>query len=223
MQERSRSASGREDSSTCEEEEDWDRMDDAEGVDGVKSALATQRHDASATVRGKGARHGKSPYLQDAYAPSLPSLPGRPLTPKRSASGSQSSIWGAGEGSGSGSGTPPHPPMPQHTRPTRLSNVEEHANTNAGGELSKAPQARASSRNSYYRTGAISPRAPVAKTGSVRSMPPQPVAGTLLPDPTLAMTPENIRPLLENAKEVQARLVECIAEMRALLAAYLHP
>jgi hypothetical protein len=40
-----------------------------------------------------------------------------------------------------------------------------------------------------------------------------------LPDPKLAMTPENIRPLLENAKEVHARLSDCIGEIRALLAA----
>jgi hypothetical protein len=31
------------------------------------------------------------------------------------------------------------------------------------------------------------------------------------------MTPENIKPLLENAKEVQARLGHCIAELRALI------
>jgi hypothetical protein len=40
-----------------------------------------------------------------------------------------------------------------------------------------------------------------------------------LPDPKLAMTPENIKPLLENAREVHARLSDCIAEIRSLLAA----
>jgi hypothetical protein len=54
---------------------------------------------------------------------------------------------------------------------------------------------------------------PVTKTGSVRSMPPQP-----RPDSQLAMTPENIKPLLENAREVHARLTECIAAIQALLA-----
>jgi hypothetical protein len=31
------------------------------------------------------------------------------------------------------------------------------------------------------------------------------------------MTPENIKPLLENAKEVHLRLNECIRDVRALL------
>jgi hypothetical protein len=31
------------------------------------------------------------------------------------------------------------------------------------------------------------------------------------------MTPENIKPLLENAKEVQVRLGDCIAELRTLV------
>jgi len=40
----------------------------------------------------------------------------------------------------------------------------------------------------------------------------------MLPDPKLAMTPDNIKPLLENAKEVHARLSDCILEIRALIA-----
>jgi hypothetical protein len=43
-------------------------------------------------------------------------------------------------------------------------------------------------------------------------------ADELLPDPQLAMTPENIRPLLDNAREVHARLTECVSEVRGLLA-----
>ncbi|PCH37293.1 hypothetical protein WOLCODRAFT_167411 [Wolfiporia cocos MD-104 SS10] len=38
------------------------------------------------------------------------------------------------------------------------------------------------------------------------------------PEFKLAMTPENIRPLLENAREVLARCDECIVELRSLLA-----
>ncbi|KAJ3505067.1 hypothetical protein NLJ89_g7607 [Agrocybe chaxingu] len=41
-----------------------------------------------------------------------------------------------------------------------------------------------------------------------------------LPDPKLAMTPENIRPLLENAREVQAKILECLAELRGLVDGY---
>ncbi|KAF8815637.1 hypothetical protein BYT27DRAFT_6666418 [Phlegmacium glaucopus] len=72
-----------------------------------------------------------------------------------------------------------------------------------------------------------------AKTGSVRSMPPHLAAASLLPsgfqgqpsplsslpDPKQAMimTPENIKPLLENSKKVHVKLHECIAEIRALI------
>ncbi|CAA7262058.1 unnamed protein product [Cyclocybe aegerita] len=60
------------------------------------------------------------------------------------------------------------------------------------------------------------------KTGTVRSMPPYPTPSdstSLQPDPIqkLAMTPENIRPLLENAREVRAKIVECLAELRGLV------
>ncbi|RDB27691.1 hypothetical protein Hypma_003251 [Hypsizygus marmoreus] len=194
----SHSTSGRESSSNGEEEEDWDQVESASDLDAAARALGIG-HDGSATVRGKG----RSPYMQ---------IPGRPLTPKRSASGSQSSIWG-GDPNG---GTSP-PPLPPHTRATRLSNVEEH--------VDDGRQGRPSSKGSQYRTGAspsstrvYSPKIP--KSGSVRSMPPQPMA---MPDPKLAMLPENIKPLLENSIEVHARLNECIAEIQALLTTYLHP
>lgn len=53
-------------------------------------------------------------------------------------------------------------------------------------------------------------------------MPPQLVASATsasLQDAKLAMTPENIKPLLENAKEVLEKLHECVAEIRALIEA----
>ena len=39
-----------------------------------------------------------------------------------------------------------------------------------------------------------------------------------IPDLKLAMTPENIKPLLENARVVTSQLTECIAETKVLLA-----
>jgi hypothetical protein len=86
-------------------------------------------------------------------------------------------------------------------RGTRLSNVEEHVDHRSTSK-GESP----SRQFSRSRRG--------GKTGSVRSMPP-----ATLPDPKLAMTPENIKPLLENAREVHARLSDCIAEIRSLLAA----
>ncbi|KAJ7836554.1 hypothetical protein B0H14DRAFT_2362829 [Mycena olivaceomarginata] len=92
-------------------------------------------------------------------------------------------------------------PVGAPARATRLSNVEEHTDGKSTAKA-ESPLAQLFSRS---RLG--------GKTGSVRSMPPTP------PDPKLAMTPENIKPLLENAREVHARLSDCIAEIRSLVAA----
>ena len=89
----------------------------------------------------------------------------------------------------------------------------------------RASSTASSSRPSSSRSTKI----PNANLGFVRSMPPILVApsllphgqqpSALLPDPKLGMimTPENIKPLLENAKEVHAQLHECIVEIRALI------
>lgn len=184
--------SGQESSSTGEDE-DWDHLESAADLDAAARVLGIGR-DGSATIRGR------SPYMQDTHPP--PPLPksGRPITPKRSASGSQTSLWADSS------------PVVSTTRATRLSNVEEHGDDDAA-------QAEAA-RTGHVRIGVSPSRhsrtARGGKTGSVRSMPPQPVG--LLPNAKLAMTPENIKPLLENAKEVHARLTECIGEIRSLLA-----
>jgi hypothetical protein len=66
--------------------------------------------------------------------------------------------------------------------------------------------------------GAVAPL-----TGSVRSAPPP--TPTLMPQDgidgrslALSLTPETIRPLLENARKVHAMCTECVGELRALLA-----
>jgi hypothetical protein len=142
-------------------------------------------------------RRGNSPYLQYRAPSSSTSQLGRPCTPRRSASGSQLSIW-AESPSKVRSRTPNH----VTPRAPRLSNVEEAAE----GTKSKVVQSQL--RRTSSRTSAR-----VQKSGSIRSMPPQPV----LSESRLAMTPENIKPLLENAREIHARLVDCIMEIQQLL------
>ena len=44
-----------------------------------------------------------------------------------------------------------------------------------------------------------------------------------VPDIKLSMTPENIGPPLENAKEVHMHFNDCIKDMRALLDTYAPP
>lgn len=187
------------------EEEDWDRLDSAEDLDDVAKALGIPAgSEASSTVRGRG----RSPYFQaDSRPPSNPAS--RPVTPKRTASSSQSSlVWDAS--------------MPP--RSTKLSNVEEHADdtptaeqriytkSSKGKSRPAASPSRPPSRSQKVVSG-------IPKSGSVRSMPVQSGFGNGgLPDFKLAMTPENIKPLLENSKEVYSRLTDCIADIKGLLA-----
>ncbi|KAH9168351.1 hypothetical protein EDB89DRAFT_1992029 [Lactarius sanguifluus] len=140
--------------------------------------------------------------------------------------------------------TPPLPlPLSQATsylRPTRLSNVEETAEVQLDGEQGQSSNlalhaqlhgsTNASTRmvdgKSKSPHRASSTRRGSTLTGSVRSvLPPTP---TLLPrdgssgidrrSVALSLTPETIRPLLENARKVHALCTECVGELRALLA-----
>ncbi|KAJ7060352.1 hypothetical protein C8F01DRAFT_1142372 [Mycena amicta] len=130
---------------------------------------------------------GRSPYGVPSSFLAPAASRDRPTTPLRSPSGSRTSLNHDG------------PP----TRATRLSNVEELPGVSMKSGISPSRQL---SQSRSRRTGAGG-----NASGSVRSMPP-------VPDPAkLAMTPENIKPLLENAREVHARLTECILEIRGLL------
>ncbi|CAA7257453.1 unnamed protein product [Cyclocybe aegerita] len=250
-------------------EEDWDRMDSASDLDAAARALGigvATDGSAHATVRGGSRRKGRSPYLQhDSFDPPPPlplltpsgssSLPSPPnsasattrhshsLVQKRSFSASQSSL-NHPQQQVQQQQPSPNPPPP---RTTRLSNVEEQADTGSPhgatspvSVTSTSTSRAAKSQARLSRTGASPSRpssrpssskgtAPThphanAKTGSVRSMPPHLTASMSmsapLPDPKLAMTPENIRPLLENAREVQAKILECLAELRGLVDVY---
>ncbi|KAH7925772.1 hypothetical protein BV22DRAFT_1033576 [Leucogyrophana mollusca] len=177
------------------EEEDWDQIDSVTDLDAAAKALGI---DGSATIKGK---KGRSPYLQEG------GLAARPVTPKRTPNPSQTSL-----------ACEPSPRSIRPMRSTRLSNVEEVDDDN------RHPRSKSKTdkRVSLPRT---SPQRPPSRgqkgglTGSVRSAPPQPLDSDtyLLPEIKLAMTPENIKPLLENAKEVHLRLNECIREVRILL------
>lgn len=179
-------------------EEDWDRIDSASDLDAAAKALGMKigssgdGKDGGSTLK---MRKGKSPYLQY-RAPSSSSQLSRPTTPRRSASGSQLSLWA--DSPSKSMSRMQHDATP---RAPRLSNVDEAAE----GKLRE--QERERRRSSSRASGKIQ------KSGSVRSMPPQAV----FPELRLAMTPENIKPLLENAKEVHARLADCIMEIRRLL------
>ncbi|KAK0437448.1 uncharacterized protein EV420DRAFT_1587913 [Desarmillaria tabescens] len=105
----------------------------------------------------------------------------------------------------------------------RLSNVEEEARSNRFSQpgpstvVPPLPNGSASHSPDGHVNGSTRPPSlppldikgkGVLKSGSVRSMPPT---------PAVAMTPENIKPLLDNAREVKRRLEECVEELRVLL------
>ena len=111
-------------------------------------------------------------------------------------------------------------------RPTRLSNAEEMAEAQLenDGESGQGLQLEAHAQASRAERKSKSPRRSSSRrgklTGSVRSAPPP---TPMLQDGdrrglALSLTPETIRPLLENAREVHARCTECVDELRALLA-----
>jgi len=214
------------------EDEDWDRVDDSMSdldFHSPRSQRSTSGGtDNSSTLRVKRTNQGqseKSPRLkfQD-------NLPSEPFTPRRGGppgpEASQSSIW---EGTWS--------------RGTKLSNVEEIAegstpmkrgptkqssrmfrispSPSLKQDLSDAKQSQ--QRHPPIRTNGKRLSGVLAvqcggKTGSVRSTPPQWIEHAEgLSDPKLAMTPENIKPLLDSAREVLLRCTECVAEARTLL------
>ena len=155
------------------------------------------------------------------------------IMPKRSFSASQTSILGIAGGDGQ------HPPnIP--SRLSRHSNIEERQPSDTADNkppasfripsLNSAPtttQSKFSTPGFSRPSSSRSTKFPNAKTGSVRPMLPHLVPSSLnqtglqgqqpsplssFPDTNLGMvmTPENIKPLLENAKEVHVKLHECI-------------
>ena len=126
----------------------------------------------------------------------------------------------------------PSSQVTSYLRPTRLSNVEESAEAQLDGEQSHAStstsatvvggRSRSPRRSSIARsTSGRHGSNPL--TGSVRSAPPP--TPSLMPQDgidkrglALSLTPETIRPLLENARKVHAMCTECVGELRALLA-----
>ncbi|KAI6011829.1 hypothetical protein EDC04DRAFT_758818 [Pisolithus marmoratus] len=189
-------------SSNMTNEDDWDRIDSAVDLDVVAHSLGV---DGTATIKGRKLRL-PYPYPSEQRA----SL--RPVTPVRGPESSQTSLR-----------IEASPRSIRPMRSIRLSNVEEAEDEPRHPRL----KSKASSKSSLPKTNSRPPSrgqamlAAVMKSGSVRSAPPQPLdADGQIPDFKLSMTPENIRPLLENAKEVHARLNDCIKEMRTLLDTY---
>ena len=232
-----------------DEDEDWDHIDSAKDLDLDAAAKTLGLKDANtsamATVRGRRTKQQRHPYqpemTKDMAANASQSSSSVSLWIESPSTGSRSQVSLAATATTIATRSPPAavPPLPPtstvtasaYLRPTRLSNVEEmaeaqvdndrtHTHAQAGRAESKDKGKSKSPRRTSSRRGRL--------TGSVRSAPPPTPALTpaplLLQDGdrrslALSLTPETIRPLLENAREVHARCTECIDELRALLAA----
>lgn len=189
---------------TMGEYSDWERMSRSD-LDLTTVAVGSRM----ATVRGKKMQpHGSSssPNLPDIHTNSNPST----STSKRTPATSQTSLWD----SSPNSGTPP-----QASR-LPLSIAEEDGALQ--GQKFKTPIPPKLDRAPSWSQGHPAPRplsrnGKAAMTGTVRSAPPTDPYST--PDPKVALTPENIKPLLEYARVVSTRLAECIGEVQALLSA----
>lgn len=181
------------------EEDDWDRIESAIDLDMAARSLGIE---GTATIKGRKGR--VTPFLSENQGHASTH---RPVTPRRV---QDSTLRLEVEAS---------PRSIRPMRSTRLSNVEEVED----GERQVRSDAKAKNRVSLPRTSPHRPPSRGAmptgnRTGSVRSAPPQALEDPhTLPEIKLSMTPENIKPLLENAKEVHIRCHECIRELRVLL------
>jgi len=222
-------------SGTVDDEEDWDHIDSVEDLDAAARALGLKDVNGTATVRGR--RSKQHPYQPekkstsaDTSQSSLSLWADSPSTSSRS----QVSLATTAVSVPATSSLPP-PQLPASTstvtqstymRPTRLSNVEEMVEAPLDNDQGSHVEGQGQVPTNRTVTKSKSPRRTASRrrglTGSVRSAPPP---TPLLRDGdkqglTLSLTPETIRPLLENAREVHARCTECVDELRALLAAW---
>jgi hypothetical protein len=228
-----------------DEDEDWDHIDSAKDLDlDVASARALGLKDVSgsaiATVRGRRSKQ-QHPYQPEKCTASNASQSSSSLWAETPSTGSRSQVSLAATATTTVTRSPPAatPPLPQtstvtpstYLRPTRLSNVEEMAEAQLDNDHAHALE-QTSRAESKDKGKSKSPRRTSSRrgrlTGSVRSAPPPTPASAPLPlqdgdrrSLALSLTPETIRPLLENAREVHARCTECVDELRALLAARL--
>ncbi|OCH90767.1 hypothetical protein OBBRIDRAFT_825746 [Obba rivulosa] len=129
--------------------------------------------------------------------------------------------WGSSDSSATVRGRWKSGRSPYMLQQTRVSDTRRMASASRSSIWSSGPAAGSSVQvdepplpQPYQRT---------TKLSDVREGPdknsPRPVrnGGARGADPKLAMTPENIGPLLEHAREVHTRCAACIAELKALL------
>ncbi|KAG8903210.1 hypothetical protein FRB99_003590 [Tulasnella sp. 403] len=218
------------DTSTTTEEDysDWDRIDSASDLDismRGPSAAGTVDSNHDYTVNQRTVKGRRILVPKQAHDASAPSSPGYNTVPPPSES--SLSLHGSPHGS------------PLH-QPTRLPHAitEEAGQTplakKSSGNHPRRPVSRSRNRQATNSSlppmpfdtllagGPVTPQPDPKSTSQPIPLPPVPSAPPPnAPTPErLALTPENIRPLLEYSKEIAARLNECVTELRYLNTTY---
>lgn len=219
------------------EDDDWDRVDystsDLDFQSPRSQRSTSGGTDNSSTLRAKRMNQGqpeRSPYT--AFQENLPSEPFSPRHgglpgPEASKSSIWEGTWSRGtklsnvEEIAEGSTPVKRGPM---KRPSRVFELSPSASLKRYPSDAKLPQQpQHLTRTNSKRLSGVPLAQRGGNTGSVRSTPPQWIEHPEgIPDPKLAMTPENIKPLLDSAREVLLRCMECVAEARTLLSVLEH-
>lgn len=205
------------------EEEEWDKVESSE--------LPSPQQ--ASTLKGM---RNWSPYSNELPLDSVSISPGRALT-----NGSRSSIWESSSQAASASlpSASSSNVSQSYLRTTKLSDVKElvekegddrrhhrrrlskprreSQSSHAPSPSPKRPMSRGGRRNTGT-TGSLRSPPSAMSSPSYHYLPELDSTGFSESPLSLAMTPENIRPLLENAKEVHARCSDCNEELRQLLA-----
>ncbi|KAF8594620.1 hypothetical protein BDV93DRAFT_549169 [Ceratobasidium sp. AG-I] len=208
------------------DESDWDRMDSASDLDlrarSREHAQRTERGgetqrkgEKDATLRGRKG-HGASASNGGDGRPPVPALPA-----EFASSRSQLSLKSPEEES-FGKGT-------DLAAAGGISPVGQGGPSLSEGAAGEKPIRSGSNRFRQKPPSALSQTAAQAVQPGLRSAPLQPASESGYPgaggvdasvgagvEGRLSLTPENIKPLLEYAREVTARLGECVAELREL-------
>ncbi|KZW03312.1 hypothetical protein EXIGLDRAFT_759179 [Exidia glandulosa HHB12029] len=205
---------------------DWDRMESASDLD-LPNGIAVPP--VPETIRGS--KRSRYSALQATPPATVRRTRSRSASRTRGASASRSSVNLAIPSTPSpskgkaltsrmfrstrpGSRDGPPPAAPSHGFAQAL------AGAAASNHVTPTQETENQRQQGRERSATTPSRRPVgSRSVSANHIPPVPHTDPLpsLPDPKVALTPENLGPLLDYAREVSARLSECVIELRTVL------
>ncbi|EJC99412.1 uncharacterized protein FOMMEDRAFT_142737 [Fomitiporia mediterranea MF3/22] len=185
------------------EDSDWDRMDSLSDIDAQVAAIADEASGRGSTMKLRKKKQQNrlsmppqtGPFMFKHYSLPFSSSQGSVATPDQSVT---------------------------NVRSPRLSNVDENNVSIPGAERvmpesTQRPRSRGGKDRDRDRPFSSVRAAPKLARGIPSFDATTSAPGDPPPNLKLAMTPENIKPLLENARVVTSRLHDCLAEVKGLL------